>query len=1360
MEMDAAVKEFCDQVRIRGPLNIPDCGINKGKKFVFGRSIDSSDNGRLLRELRIHPALSHLAGKRAATKHELSPYYDYLAAGTEKPLPGRVTLVTCNNGLLAWVGRENGMKPYGIVSSVDQYMRLDDGVAKAVRDKFGGAAGNYNRVSQQRQNRINYGECFTYDSTRDYKTYDLNNCQTIHNVLVPLAADWNFEAELKNTFLEVFKAADRNRVKRVFCPLLGCGRAGGTGKALAKAVSQAKTDFEATGKQAPELILVGMSSIASDKAACRDFESKWDELGRQISPTRPPVRRLKTPFTRTSPISGTSASSSVAGTGNEKTLPGRVTMVTCHNGLLAWAGRENGIKPYGIVSSVDPDMKLDTGVAKVIKDKFGGTWGNYNRVSQQRQNRINYGECFTYDCERGGKKPSDLSNCRTVHNVSVPLAGDRNFKTALKNTFLEVFKSADRNGVKRVFCPLLGCGRAGGTGEALAQAVSEAKAGFEATGKQAPELILVGMSSIDNDKTVCADFESKWNELGGRIPSTRSPGKMPSSITSTGAATATATTGAGSGYNKPRELINGQLQVVMNADKGMFGYAKELSKQGVPFDLVNAANREMKHGGGIAEQFSKDLGKQFDLDTGLQAPVPTGSCYTTQSYGYGSDPKFGLSHCQYIHNVVAPDVKDYTVPSPGGRKKQRFDEQSYHQDFTNTFVSLLLEAHKKGSNTIVSCFIGCAVFGGSGMDMAHALHAAYQHPRIQALPKVPKLILVGWKGDDWKVHEEFIQIFDSLNTAYPLHLPSGGAPASPSSTGISGTAFPAGSGAIRKKPSPYSPSGAGLSPRLRPASPVSIPADSLLRVVTARKVSHPEGVLGYARKRSGNKKPFSLVNAVHDVSSVLNTEVASKGGVRGGDIEHMIMGGGEDALKRKQYYQCEAWDYKKTDGYKACQKIHSVLFPQIADRHGFSERLVTLLMNASPGERLLFPIYELEGVTESALNDVLNRAYSDPKVLLMAEKGRLPKLCVVRKTPASPMSDDDYAPMAAGPRLDRSHSKSMHSLFDDHDSTRRSASPEPAAPFVRSSSRYGMWDSTTPDSGRDGSSSSTASHTPLKVSATRDLGSMSLTAADGSKYGTSANSRADRKKDVILDGDGVLKCVNPSHPLKSNVERLISDSHRFQIVRRIPAIEAYERGPEGDEKVREPTLLMEYEDFEYGQLLSYKIGGKNYYISVDAVQDSYLKKQCFQCPVTKKIVSGTWIGNQPIGGKMSWNFDASSSLPGYEGKGIITITYSFPDGVQGAGHPKPGASYKGISRTTYLPDDSEGRDVLRLLRKAFDQRQTFTIGRSRTSGKEGVITWNDIHHKTNTHGGPANFGYPDSGYLERVKGEVNDRGIY
>ena len=66
-----------------------------------------------------------------------------------------------------------------------------------------------------------------------------------------------------------------------------------------------------------------------------------------------------------------------------------------------------------------------------------------------------------------------------------------------------------------------------------------------------------------------------------------------------------------------------------------------------------------------------------------------------------------------------------------------------------------------------------------------------------------------------------------------------------------------------------------------------------------------------------------------------------------------------------------------------------------------------------------------------------------------------------------------------------------------------------------------------------------------------------------------------------------------------------------------------------------------------------------------------------------------------------------------------------------ADHPNPGRPYKGITRTAFLPDTREGREVLKMLEVAFDRKLVFTIGSSRTTGQEGVITWNDIHHKTN-----------------------------
>ena len=70
-------------------------------------------------------------------------------------------------------------------------------------------------------------------------------------------------------------------------------------------------------------------------------------------------------------------------------------------------------------------------------------------------------------------------------------------------------------------------------------------------------------------------------------------------------------------------------------------------------------------------------------------------------------------------------------------------------------------------------------------------------------------------------------------------------------------------------------------------------------------------------------------------------------------------------------------------------------------------------------------------------------------------------------------------------------------------------------------------------------------------------------------------------------------------------------------------------------------------------------------------------------------------------------------------------------------HPNPGKKYDSTHRTAYLPDNKEGKQVLALLKTAFDARLTFTVGTSVTTGKEAQIIWSGIHHKTNRQGGPA-----------------------
>ena len=134
----------------------------------------------------------------------------------------------------------------------------------------------------------------------------------------------------------------------------------------------------------------------------------------------------------------------------------------------------------------------------------------------------------------------------------------------------------------------------------------------------------------------------------------------------------------------------------------------------------------------------------------------------------------------------------------------------------------------------------------------------------------------------------------------------------------------------------------------------------------------------------------------------------------------------------------------------------------------------------------------------------------------------------------------------------------------------------------------------------------------------------------------------------------------------------------------------------------------------------------------DCIDQAFKLKK--QCPICSKVY-GPLIGNQPKGSM--YDSYQSTSLPGFGSSGTTVISYRFPSGIQGPDHPNPGKPYIGTSRTAYLPHNQEGRKVLKLLKKAFDQKLTFTIGRSTTTGRDDCVTWNDIHHKTSMTGGPT-----------------------
>uniref|UniRef100_A0AAZ3R8X7 E3 ubiquitin-protein ligase n=1 Tax=Oncorhynchus tshawytscha TaxID=74940 RepID=A0AAZ3R8X7_ONCTS len=124
------------------------------------------------------------------------------------------------------------------------------------------------------------------------------------------------------------------------------------------------------------------------------------------------------------------------------------------------------------------------------------------------------------------------------------------------------------------------------------------------------------------------------------------------------------------------------------------------------------------------------------------------------------------------------------------------------------------------------------------------------------------------------------------------------------------------------------------------------------------------------------------------------------------------------------------------------------------------------------------------------------------------------------------------------------------------------------------------------------------------------------------------------------------------------------------------------------------------------------------------------------CPVCKDVY-GKVEGDQPDG-TMTHTI-SYTNLPGFTQCDTIVINYDIPDGKQTKKHPNPGKHFYGTQRRAYLPNNIEGNEVLKLLKKAFNQRLIFTVGISRTTGAENVVTWNDIHHKTNIGGGAQKY---------------------
>ena len=153
----------------------------------------------------------------------------------------------------------------------------------------------------------------------------------------------------------------------------------------------------------------------------------------------------------------------------------------------------------------------------------------------------------------------------------------------------------------------------------------------------------------------------------------------------------------------------------------------------------------------------------------------------------------------------------------------------------------------------------------------------------------------------------------------------------------------------------------------------------------------------------------------------------------------------------------------------------------------------------------------------------------------------------------------------------------------------------------------------------------------------------------------------------------------------------------------------------------------------------------DHFFHIECLNNLMGDKNNFKCPICSKIY-GTLIGDMPEG--TFYAYITPDRCSGYTCDTIV-INYYF----------KNGQNYTGTTRVSYLPNNKEGREVLALLKVAFDRKLTFTVGTSVTTGRKNTVVWNGIHHKTSLFGEPTRFGYPDKSYFNRVKEELAAKGV-
>jgi deltex-like protein len=118
-------------------------------------------------------------------------------------------------------------------------------------------------------------------------------------------------------------------------------------------------------------------------------------------------------------------------------------------------------------------------------------------------------------------------------------------------------------------------------------------------------------------------------------------------------------------------------------------------------------------------------------------------------------------------------------------------------------------------------------------------------------------------------------------------------------------------------------------------------------------------------------------------------------------------------------------------------------------------------------------------------------------------------------------------------------------------------------------------------------------------------------------------------------------------------------------------------------------------------------------------------------------------------------FTDDGHCDGFENTNTIVIKYSIPSDIQKSYHVNPGQRHRGKCAVAYLPNNGDGRSLLKRLKYAFMHGLTFSVGTSLTTNAQNQCTWSSVHHKTKRSDGAHVHGFPDPNYFKNCNDELD-----